>query len=164
MAQSLVPDLEPISTVSVARSSCRADATHYIITEAGMLPSQQITNALFPSDPTMPSTMRKKRKTKSSWEHVALEAQCARDQSIRDVGFNITLPAKLPGNVTDLPKTLLSGVQLNITSLSIEEVVQLAGKGDISVRDIVHAFMCRAVVAQQSVRPQLLFEFCSFIC
>ncbi|EHK17388.1 uncharacterized protein TRIVIDRAFT_41634 [Trichoderma virens Gv29-8] len=91
----------------------------------------------------------KKTKGSKSWQKIADEAQALRDQSLVDVGITISLPPRLPTNVINIPEKVLSEKNIRITSLSPQALIDLISSGKLSAREVVQAFLERAVAAQK---------------
>lgn len=112
----------------------------------------------------------KETKPKRPWQEVALEAQQHRDATIAVIQPEIpTLPHSLPKNVMGIPRKMLSDPEKQITSLSVNGLLDaLAGRGSgerLSAVDVVNAFLRRAALAQKLVGYPVpahdLFIFCS---
>jgi hypothetical protein len=93
----------------------------------------------------------KKTKGSKSWQKIADEAQALRDQSLVDVGITIPLPPRLPTNVINIPEKVVSEKNIRITSLSPQVLIDLISNGKLSAREVVQAFLERAVAAQKLV-------------
>ncbi|KAL7947646.1 amidase signature domain-containing protein [Trichoderma barbatum] len=91
----------------------------------------------------------KKAKRSRTWQEIAHEAQTLRDQTLADVGIPFPLPPQLPANVTNIPQKVLSEENIRITSLSPQQLIDLACGGKLSSREVVQAFLERAVTAQK---------------
>lgn len=85
-----------------------------------------------------------------SWEETAKIAQNVRDKSIANVTPAIPdIPLELPKNVTDLPRTLLSKAEIELTEQSPEELLGALATGAISSSTVTLAFLRRAGLAQK---------------
>ncbi|RSL74472.1 hypothetical protein CEP51_011554 [Fusarium floridanum] len=94
--------------------------------------------------------------------------QC-RDASIAVEPPLPNLPVKLPRNVTDLPRQLLTSREVEITEKSPEDLVQLMASGSLSAVEVTKAFLRRAALAQRLVNcitellPQAALERAEFL-
>ena len=90
--------------------------------------------------------------TPKNWQEVATTAQDHRDASIAQVEPAVPdVPAKLPLDVTTLPKQFLSEAEVDITETSAENLVASLAAGRISSVDVTKAFLRRAGLAQKLV-------------
>ncbi|KAL1970451.1 hypothetical protein VTN77DRAFT_4095 [Rasamsonia byssochlamydoides] len=84
------------------------------------------------------------------WQEVAKLAQEARDKSIALVQPPVPdVPADLPGNVSEIPKQLLTPSEVEITETAPETLVQELASGKLTSVQVVTAFLRRAGLAQK---------------
>lgn len=97
----------------------------------------------------MPASKPPKRRT--DWKEIAHEAQAHRDETLADVRTTVRLPLQLPTNVINIPEKVLSEANIQITSLSPQQLIELISNGYLSAQEVVQAFLERAVTAQKLV-------------
>lgn len=90
--------------------------------------------------------------SKPSWQEIAKQAQEARDASLKLVEPAISdVPAELPLDVTEIPKSLLSPEEVAITQTAAEELVVSLASGRLTSVAVITAFLRRAAIAQKLV-------------
>ncbi len=94
-----------------------------------------------------------KAETRRPWQEIAAEAQKLRDDSLLEVEGVPDLPDPLPHNVMGVPDEVLSDRAVEITSLSLDEVVRLTSSGALTAVEVTKAFLQRCVLAQKMVTP-----------
>lgn len=103
------------------------------------------------------------------WQDVVYEARALRDQTLAEVGVTIALPPRLPTNITNIPEEILSEENVRITSLAPQQLVDLISNNKLSAREVIQAFLERAVAAQKLVsqlnnvssanQPSIAYQF-----
>ncbi|KZF26180.1 amidase [Xylona heveae TC161] len=87
-----------------------------------------------------------------SWQEIAHDYQKHRDETVARVDPAIPdAPAKLPLNVTGLPKQLLSAREIEITEQTVPELKQKLSTGEWKCVDVIKAFLRRAGLGQKLV-------------
>jgi len=91
-------------------------------------------------------------KRKRPWQDIAREAQQYRDASIARVWPDLPqLPENLAKNVTEIPGTVLSREEVQITEMSPEGLLNVLASGDLTAVAVTTAFLRRASLAQKLV-------------
>jgi amidase len=100
-----------------------------------------------------------KKKSKKTWQDIALAAQKHRDASFNDflVVNTFPKPENLPRRAVGIPEQMLSPDDAAITALSIHEIVELTSTGALSARAVTLAFLRRASIAQKLASPRSLY-------
>jgi amidase len=88
-----------------------------------------------------------------AWQEIARDAQETRDKSLKSIwpdldSISSNLPTHLSTNVATVPDKFLSEEEVDITNLSIKEIVQKASAGQLSTQAVTSAFLKRMVIAQ----------------
>ena len=101
------------------------------------------------------------------WTEVVAEVQSAREASLAKVEPKLEgLPAELPLNSQQLPKTVLTAKEIEITEkYSVTELLEVLRSRKISVEEVTRAFLRRAALAQAAVstpRSQLITSMEAF--
>lgn len=91
-------------------------------------------------------------KRKRPWQDIAQEAQQYRDASIARVWPDLPqLPENLAKNVTEIPGTVLSQEEVQITEMPPECLLSVLASGDLTAVAVTTAFLRRASLAQKLV-------------
>lgn len=87
--------------------------------------------------------------TGHTWQEIAQDRQAHRDASIAALSPPLpALPSQLPLNVTDVPRTLLTKDEFDITECLVEQLVSRLASGTLSAVHVTNAFLRRAGLAQ----------------
>lgn len=90
-----------------------------------------------------------------TWQEVAADRQAYRDASIASITPPIPVVKDIPLNTTSIASEHLTPEEVKITESVVEELLPQLASGKISAVDVIKAFMRRAALAQQAVRPSL---------
>jgi hypothetical protein len=91
-------------------------------------------------------------KRKRPWQDIAQEAQQYRDESIAQVWPDLPqFPENLAKNVTEIPGTVLSQEEVQITEMPPEGLLSVLASGDLTAVAVMTAFLRRASLAQKLV-------------
>jgi amidase len=104
-------------------------------------------------------------KRKRPWQDIAQEAQRYRDASIARVWPDLPqLPENLAKNVTEIPGTILSQEEVQITEMPPEGLLSALASGDLTAVAVTTAFLRRAGLAQKLVCSERVVESFLSLC
>lgn len=89
----------------------------------------------------------------ATWQEVAADRQAYRDATIARIEPPIPKLTDLPLNTIPVAKQVLSPEEIDITESTVEELAATIAKGQLTAVTVTKAFLRRAGLAQQAVRP-----------
>lgn len=88
----------------------------------------------------------------ATWQEVAADKQKHREATLSLLDPPLPLIAETPINTIPLARTFLTQYEITITETSVEDLVVLLAKGQLSSVTVTKAFLRRAALAQKAVR------------
>lgn len=88
----------------------------------------------------------------ATWQEVAAAMQAHRDETVAAVKPPLPdIPGPIPTKVSDIPKTFLTALEVEITEAAPEKLITTLADGNLTAVEVVNAFLRRAGLAQKLV-------------